>query len=172
MLKNGRAYTVENGSVDDGLVTDFNTYRISEIGEWIRKNIRKSKTILHGYTSYGLKHMLEEDTGIYMTNNQFKDAMLLAGFEAVDVKELNWKFKITLVREINHNPSPFFKWAMKFDGVNSPEGDFANDMKNDFTFPVFADHEIIQDYLDRLGACDAARNVFEDLWTAYERENG
>lgn len=31
------------------------------------------------YTSYGIKHILQSNTGIYLTNNEFKDAILLCG---------------------------------------------------------------------------------------------
>ena len=41
------------------------------------------------------KHMLERDTDIYMTNNQFKDAMLACGFLPVNERELNWHYCIS-----------------------------------------------------------------------------
>lgn len=171
MIKNGRPYTNENGTIDDELLTDHSESEIVKIGGWIRKNIRGSRTILKGHTSYGLKHILEHDTGIYMTNNEFKDAMLLAGYKPVDPDELNWIYRIRLLRDEKHNPSPFFTWAMKYDDVDCPEGDFVSDMQGDFEFPVFAEHSIILDYLDRNGACDDAISVFEKMWKAYEREN-
>ena len=43
----------------------------------------------------GIKHLLERDTGIYLTNNEFKDAMLQAGYEPVDPNELNWHYRIS-----------------------------------------------------------------------------
>lgn len=46
-------------------------------------------------TSYGLKHILEHDTGIYLTNNEFKDAMLICGYEPVNPQELNWTYCIS-----------------------------------------------------------------------------
>ncbi len=171
MLIKGRACTVENGYMDDGLVTARSVIEIRKIGEWIRKNIRGSRSILHGYSSYGLKHLLEEDTGIYMTNNEFKDAMVLAGFQPVNPNALNWKFRISLTREINVNPSPFYKWAMRFTDEVSPYGDFARDMKQDFEFPVFAEHEIILDYLEMINACRTAIDVFENMWKDYEGKN-
>ena len=39
--------------------------------------------------------MLERDTDIYMTNNQFKDAMLACGFLPVNERELNWHYCIS-----------------------------------------------------------------------------
>lgn len=45
-------------------------------------------------TSYGLKHLLESCTGVYMTNDQFKDMMLKQGFYPQKEKEENWVFKV------------------------------------------------------------------------------
>ena len=53
------------------------------------------KTPLLSNSSYGLKHMLERDTDIYMTNNQFKDAMLACDFLPVNERELNWHYCIS-----------------------------------------------------------------------------
>lgn len=173
MIRNGRPYTNENGVVDDTLVTRHDDAELRKIDGWIRKNIRGSRKICVGHTSYGIKHDLERDTGIYLTNNEFKDAMLLAGYKPVDPDELNWRYRIVLVKDENWNPGPFFRWATKnFADVASPEGDFARDMAADHEFPVFAEHGIIQRYLDGIGACGGAVDAFEKLWEMYERENG
>lgn len=62
---------------------------------WIRENIRPRKTPLPGWSSYSLKHMLERDTGLYTTNDQFKDAMLRCGYKPVNPDELNWHFCVS-----------------------------------------------------------------------------
>ena len=90
MIKNGRPYTNENGWEDGGLITDHGDEVKKAVDGWIGKNIRTAKKILRGRTSYGMKHILEHDTGIYLTNNEFKDAMLLAGYSPVNPGELNW----------------------------------------------------------------------------------
>ena len=167
MLKNNRPCTIENGVTDAALVTDCNEEEIRLAGEWIRNSIRPAGTILAGRTSYGLKHILQHDTGVYLTNNQFKDAMLLAGYKPANPNELNWRYRIALVREINYNPSPFFRWAARFEDEDSPRGDFASDMKHDFEFPALAGHDIILHYLERIGACTGAIEAFEDLWREY-----
>lgn len=171
MIKNGRPYTIENGYTDDALLHTESESTIGLVSEWIQKNVRKSNKILHGQTSYGLKHLLEKDTGVYLTNNQFKDAMLLAGYCPVDEHALNWNYRIQLTKESGDNPSPFYKWAVR-TVVNATfaEGDFIRDMQNDHTFPIFAEHDIIQRYLEHIGACSAAMEAFESLWTAYTRE--
>ena len=172
MIKNGRPYSIENGCEDASLLTDESDDVIATVTEWIRTNVRKSRKILHGRTSYGIKHILQHDTGVYLTNNQFKDAMLTAGFAPVDPNELNWRYRIILTREINCNPNPFFNWAGKnASDIAGPEGDFVADMLRDFKFPVFADHDVLVRYLHRVNACSNAIEAFETLWSAYEREN-
>ena len=167
MLKNNRPYTNENESIDKALVTDCKEAEIRIVGEWIRENIRPAKEILAGRSSYGLKHVLHQDTGVYLTNNQFKDAMLLAGYKPIDPNELNWHYCIALTREINVNPSPFFSWAAQFAEEDSPRGDFAGDMIRDFEFPALADRGIILRYLERIGACDGAIKAFKEMWKQY-----
>jgi hypothetical protein len=60
---------------------------------WISFAIRPAKT-KHWRTSYGLKHDLERDTGLYVTNPDFKGAMLAMGYDPVDPWALNWHFRI------------------------------------------------------------------------------
>jgi hypothetical protein len=62
---------------------------------WIKANVILRETLLDGHTSYGMKHVLEYRTNIYMTNNQFKEAMLLCGFYPVTVDELNWHYRVS-----------------------------------------------------------------------------
>lgn len=49
---------------------------------------------MYGHTSYGMKHTLEARTNIYLTNNQFKEAMLLCGFYPVETDKLNRNFYV------------------------------------------------------------------------------
>lgn len=61
---------------------------------WIEKNIHFSgsgETI----SSYSLKHHMEQDIGLYTTNNQFKHAMLKMGYEPVNCNELNWEYTVS-----------------------------------------------------------------------------
>ncbi|MBQ9347511.1 MAG: hypothetical protein IJT94_09270 [Oscillibacter sp.] len=171
MMRHGRPYSNENGWVDKALITARPADEMESVMSWIRKNILPAGEILPGRTSYGLKHLLQHDTGLYLTNNEFKDAMLLSGFEPVNPKELNWRYRILLTREINSNPSPFFKWtADKYTGQDSLKGDFADDMVRDFGFPTVARKDVILRYLARHGACDGAVRAFKELWSEYERE--
>lgn len=94
----GRAWTED----DTALVTDMIEEEQEKIMAWIHENILPRGTPLLSRSSYGIKHLLERDTGIYMTNNQFKDAMLLCGYEPVDERLLNWSYCIS-------KKSPAFK---------------------------------------------------------------
>lgn len=171
MIRNGRPYTNENGWEDNGLITDRSDDVKNAVDEWIRQNVRAAGIVLSGRTSYGMKHLLEHDTGIYLTNNEFKDAMMLAGYSPVNPRELNWRYRIVLTRDINDNPSPFFRWAGKFKQDISPCGDFVRDMLRDFDFPKTASHRAISSYLWQVGACSGAVDAFEELWRAYAGEN-
>lgn len=77
------------------------------ITEWIKKNLLPSKFVLEYHTSYTLKHIIERDLGIYMTNNQMKCFMRDCGFYPVDAREKNWRYRISsrspafLIDEIN-----------------------------------------------------------------------
>lgn len=62
---------------------------------WIIENFIKRKTVNTRYTSYGLKHVFERsENGFYITNDEFKRAMLDCGFLPGDETALNWQFRI------------------------------------------------------------------------------
>ena len=66
-----------------------------KILSWIKANVFPSQGgVLIGTNSYGMKHVLEDRMGLYMTNNQFKEAMLRCGFFPIDSQWLNWYYKI------------------------------------------------------------------------------
>ena len=102
MIKNGRPFSNENGWIDDKLITNHSKEEVEMVCNWISENIYPRKTPMYDKTSYGLKHILESDTGLYLTNNEFKDAMLMCGFEPVNENELNWVYCIS-------KKSPVFK---------------------------------------------------------------
>ena len=41
-----------------------------------------------------MKHILNNRTGIYITNNQMTEAMWTLGFRLTKINTLNWTFKI------------------------------------------------------------------------------
>ncbi|MCU4706453.1 hypothetical protein [Mycoplasma sp. CSL7503-lung] len=95
MIRNNRPYTNENGWVDDNLITDIKEKEQEIVFNWIYENIIPRKTELKTRTSYGIKHLLQKNTGIYLTNNQFKDAMMHCGYMPVNPNELNWTYRIS-----------------------------------------------------------------------------
>ncbi len=95
MIKNGRPYSNENGYVDDALITNRTQEEIDIVYRWIDVNLFPRKTVLTTHTSYGIKHILERDTGIYLTNNEFKDAMLMCGYKPSNPNDLNWCYCIS-----------------------------------------------------------------------------
>lgn len=69
---------------------------------WITQNISPRTTANYNWSSYAMKHVLERRTNIYMSNNQFKEAMMACGFDPVDPHALNWHFAVS-------QKSPIFK---------------------------------------------------------------
>lgn len=169
MIKNNRPYTDENGFIDKELLTDLNGFDIHIVSEWIKRNIKRSENVDYRHTSYGLKHILEEDTGIYLTNNQFKDAMLLAGYEPANSCDLNWNFRIVLKKEVVTIPNPFIKYLYVInESLNKAERHFFEDALMDRKFPVFADRGIILNHLIFKDADENCIRVFKKLWRDYK----
>lgn len=90
-IRDGVPWTKE----DESLLTDLPKEDQDTIIDWVKENILPAKTACDGHSSYGIKHILEHDTKIYTTNNQFKHAMLIAGFKPVDENKLNWTYRIS-----------------------------------------------------------------------------
>lgn len=84
-----------SGYVSRDLFTDLPVGQQKKAIEWIGAYIRPIKSENRRHSSYGLKHLLEYDTGVYMCNNQFKHLMLMCGFEPVREHEINWTFRIS-----------------------------------------------------------------------------
>jgi hypothetical protein len=70
----------------------------AELYLWIWRNLTPTKVKVYPGTSYGLKHAFEDDAGFYISNGAFKGAMLEAGYEPVDPRERNWRFRCTKAR--------------------------------------------------------------------------
>ncbi len=80
---------------DDRLFTDLPKEDQEAILKWIKDSIIPGKSPYNRCSSYGLKHMMEYDIKLYTTNNQFKHAMLIAGYKPVDEHTLNWVYRIS-----------------------------------------------------------------------------
>lgn len=95
MLLLGRPYTDENGKIDNELLEDLTQEEQQLTLAWIKENIIPRKSINYNHTSYGLKHYIQKELGIYMSNNQFKDCMLACGFYPGNPDKLNWNYRIS-----------------------------------------------------------------------------
>ena len=93
-IKDGRPFSCTETGGDYGLFTDLPVNEQKLCCEWVNKYCIPSATYHRYRTSYGMQHSLENCTGIYMTNNQFKDLMLIKGFEPKNPRCLNWSFKV------------------------------------------------------------------------------
>ena len=159
MIKNGRPYTCESKhpDVDDGLLTSpgrFTNEQIDIISKWIQSTFEHSDEIFPT-TSYEMKHWLQNKHGIYMTDNEFKDAMFLAGFKPVNPNEFNWRYRVSVHHDAIINP--FIEWLKPEDtSFRSPaEIKFMKFILDHPDMPVFADHDIIKNYLESQPHCDS-----------------
>ena len=168
MIRNGKPYTNENGWEDKGLLSDKSKAEQEMVLSWIREHIKESRRVLRSRSSYGLKHDLQRDTRIYLTNNEFKDAMMLSGYMPVDPDELNWHYRIRVVTKPEKERVSFKQWLIRtYERDNSPKGDFARDVKWDEEFPRSNTKKAISTYLMLRGACQEARDTFYLLWSQY-----
>ena len=94
---------------ENNLPEQFHSLPIAEqklLLNWIRSTFEPAKTVyrprIGHQTSYGLKHdyaaamrQTYPDQGdFYITNGQFKGAMLAAGISPVDDTQINWQFRM------------------------------------------------------------------------------
>lgn len=95
-IVNAKPITVHphGGSIDDETLDQLPKDKIIIVRCWIDKFLFTDPYDPEIKSSYHLKHILERDTGIYLTNNQFKDAMLICGYGPIDANELNWCYCI------------------------------------------------------------------------------
>ena len=84
----------DKDSIDDRLFEHLDNDIQQKVISWIKSNFYHHTSVYRDSNSYGLKHLLEKRTGIYLTNNQFKDSMLVAGFKPHNELEFNWYFKL------------------------------------------------------------------------------
>ncbi|WP_303159862.1 hypothetical protein [uncultured Ruminococcus sp.] len=63
---------------------------------WISNNLRPIESINTRYTSYSIKHWIEEEyPNEYFTNGELKGAMLEANYRTNNENALNWCFNIS-----------------------------------------------------------------------------
>ena len=60
---------------------------------WIRDYLTPSRSG-ERHSSYGLKHIMDSDTGLYVTNGQMKGGMAACGYPAQEPDVLNWVYRV------------------------------------------------------------------------------
>jgi hypothetical protein len=105
---------------------DFETLKPAEqdaLLYWIIQVIEPAKSY-EDQTSYGLKHNFEHEA-FYITNGQFKGAMLSLGYVPKNENALNWEFRIkqrvkrsTKTHRYYESLNPYEKYQLgKFDAT-------------------------------------------------------
>lgn len=90
----------ENLSLDgfetDKVVEFWDVSRINKIRLFIRDNLKKTKTINRRDSSYGIKHKVERNTDLYITNGELIAAMILEGYRFKrDWTKINCNFNVS-----------------------------------------------------------------------------
>lgn len=91
--------------------TDGDRHRLNELPQetqsvvlaWIKTGIILCKNGLV-CSSYFLKHRLHAETGIYVSDNQFKEAMLICGISPKNVCAFHWEYPLSRKSRILKNP--------------------------------------------------------------------
>lgn len=86
---------------DIGGFLDLTQNEQLQLLDWIYDRLRVGHTWHTARSSYSLKHLYEEETGHYVTNAQYKDAMAISGYRPKDRKALNHLYRL-------HQYSPAF----------------------------------------------------------------
>lgn len=95
--------------LDTSLVKDLNPKDRSMLFKWLSWHLVSQETPNVNYNSNYLKVMFENDTNIHLTENQFKNAMLICGFEPTNPKKWLWTFKISK----RHLKKASIEWGRK-----------------------------------------------------------
>jgi len=90
---------IKNNTINEP--EEYNKISITDkqtVEKWIKEHILSQKKPNNRHTSYGIKHLFEEDkenSGFYMSNGEFKGALLACGFKPVNEHIMNWKYCIS-----------------------------------------------------------------------------
>lgn len=104
-MKTHRRITIKDPAPNRGINSPAAWKRVKEplrsaVLAWIRDSLEPADTVVSG-TSYGIKHVFASQAAqgsglcsghFYLTNGEFKGAMLEAGLKPVDRTTLNWEF--------------------------------------------------------------------------------
>lgn len=93
-------------SVDD-LYTRYDDWKFKRFSDmddkvkcmvigWIDRNLNRRKTVNRNKTVYYVKHVLQSQTGIYLTESQFAEALLMCGFQLIRSPRLKHTIQINV----------------------------------------------------------------------------
>lgn len=85
----------ELDKLDNALMFDLSPDKRRIVQEWIRDTFNPIKAYNPKHTTYSLKHFLEDKIGIYLTNNQLKDALLTMGYTCKNEHRINWTVNVS-----------------------------------------------------------------------------
>ena len=80
----------ELDKLDNALMVDLSADKCRRVQEWIENSFVPIKSYNRNHSTYSLKRIVEEKTGIYLTNNQMKDALLKMGYTCQNEHKMNW----------------------------------------------------------------------------------
>lgn len=63
--------------------------------QWIASYITPSRYINHMHGEIGLRMMMQDDTRVKVTKQEFRDLMLEAGYEPANIFASEWEFRIS-----------------------------------------------------------------------------
>nr|WP_321498254.1 hypothetical protein [uncultured Methanolobus sp.] len=79
---------------------ELSDIEVKTIDNWIMENIVPQKGGKKTHASFALKTLFEESSvGFFITNKQFKEAMVRCNFTPVNKNKLNWDFRVSLKSE-------------------------------------------------------------------------
>ena len=85
----------ELDKLDNVLMTNLSSDKRRIVHEQIRDTFNPIKTYNVKHSTYSLKELLERKTGIYLTNNQMKDALLNMGYICQNEHKINWLVNVS-----------------------------------------------------------------------------
>ena len=85
----------EIDNLDNALMANLSADKRQIVHNWIRDTFNPIKSYNVKHSIYALKHLLESKTGIYLTNNQMKNALLNMGYTCQNEHKINWLVNVS-----------------------------------------------------------------------------
>lgn len=79
---------------DERSFSDIKGEKREIVKEWVSYWLIPGNRVWKKADTYSLKHRLQYDTTVYLTNNQFKEALILCGLTPNSPEGEDWYFKI------------------------------------------------------------------------------